>query len=78
MLERIEDIERAVENSPDNKSFKSRSPSLKRKISPSQSKYENAFWNCDSNLIVKDMLAVSTKKNNEDLKAFKLKLGGGP
>ncbi|CDW90589.1 UNKNOWN [Stylonychia lemnae] len=78
MLERIEDIERAVAESPDNKSFKSRSPSMKRKNkSPSQTQLENAFWNCDSNLVVKDMLAVSTKKTNEDLKAFKLKLGGG-
>jgi len=36
MLERIEDIERVVENSPDNKSLKSRSPSLRRKKSPTE------------------------------------------
>eukprot|EP00347_Sterkiella_histriomuscorum_P014060 403362312 len=39
-----------------------------------QPQLESAFWNADSGLVVKDMLAVSTKKTKAELHAFKKKL----
>ena len=50
---------------------KQNSKKEKSDLKPSQL---NAFWECDSELIVKDMLEDGARKREEELKKFRSKM----